>query len=156
MCIGVLTPLLVLYPNGANWTGQNHWKEKDKPEIKLIQLFWPDQDLVSKKKLMSSNKKGFENFDWIVNWIIRLFRLQSGANREAEVQAEDEQAFLQRQLAALQAGAPAPRADSPLRATQRATSQVSVSIYFRQHIQPNRFNTATLLLYTFQDAFCHA
>lgn len=51
--------------------------------------------------------------------------VQSGGSREAEVQAEDEQAFLQRQLAALQAGTPAPRADSPLRATQRATQQVN-------------------------------
>ena len=50
-------------------------------------------------------------------------RPQSGGHRESEVSAEDEQSFLQRHLAALQAGAPAPRADSPLRA-QRSAAQL--------------------------------
>ncbi|GBP32115.1 Cytoplasmic dynein 1 light intermediate chain 2 [Eumeta japonica] len=50
---------------------------------------------------------------------IPIQSLKSGPSREPEIQAEDEQAFLQRQLAALQAGTPAPRAESPYRPTAR-------------------------------------
>ncbi|KOB69098.1 Cytoplasmic dynein 1 light intermediate chain 2, partial [Operophtera brumata] len=77
------------------------------------------RDVITQPAIRKSCKPDDYYRDVITQPAIR----KSGGNREAEVQAEDEQAFLQRQLAALQAGTPAPRADSPLRATQRAAQQ---------------------------------
>ncbi|PZC80286.1 hypothetical protein B5X24_HaOG214985 [Helicoverpa armigera] len=87
----------------------------------LIPAGW---DSMKKISILYENMQSCKPDDYYRDVIVQPVIRKSGANREAEVQAEDEQAFLQRQLAALQAGAPAPRADSPLRATQRATAQL--------------------------------
>ncbi|KAF9812064.1 hypothetical protein SFRURICE_021421, partial [Spodoptera frugiperda] len=84
-----------------------------------------DAVLIMKKiSILYENMQTCKPDDYYRDIIVQPVIRKSGANREAEVQAEDEQAFLQRQLAALQAGAPAPRADSPLRATQRSAAQL--------------------------------
>ncbi|XP_063358989.1 cytoplasmic dynein 1 light intermediate chain 2 [Cydia amplana] len=84
----------------------------------LIPAGW---DSMKKISILYENMQSCKPDDYYRDIIVQPTTRKSGANREAEVAAEDEQAFLQRQLAALQAGAPAPRADSPLRAAQRAT-----------------------------------
>ncbi|KAI8427460.1 hypothetical protein MSG28_001995 [Choristoneura fumiferana] len=88
----------------------------------LIPAGW---DSMKKISILYENMQSCKPDDYYRDIIVQPpATRKSGASREAEVNAEDEQAFLQRQLAALQAGAPAPRADSPMRAAQRATAQL--------------------------------
>ncbi|XP_028165679.1 cytoplasmic dynein 1 light intermediate chain 1 [Ostrinia furnacalis] len=88
----------------------------------LIPAGW---DSMKKISILYENMQSCKPDDYYRDVIVQPAIRKSGASREAEVQAEDEQAFLQRQLAALQAGSPAPaRADSPLRATHRAAAQL--------------------------------
>ncbi|CAH0404600.1 unnamed protein product [Chilo suppressalis] len=88
----------------------------------LIPAGW---DSMKKISILYENMQSCKPDDYYRDVIVQPAIRKSGTSREAEVQAEDEQAFLQRQLAALQAGTPAPpRADSPLRATHRAQAQL--------------------------------
>ncbi|XP_045458869.1 cytoplasmic dynein 1 light intermediate chain 2 [Melitaea cinxia] len=87
----------------------------------LIPAGW---DSMKKISILYENMQTCKPDDYYRDVIVQPATRKSGGHREAEVAAEDEQAFLQRQLAALQAGAPAPRADSPLRAAQRTTAQL--------------------------------
>ncbi|XP_037302893.1 cytoplasmic dynein 1 light intermediate chain 2-like [Manduca sexta] len=87
----------------------------------LIPAGW---DSMKKISILYENMQSCKPDDYYRDIIVQPATRKSGGSREAEVQAEDEQAFLQRQLAALQAGAPAPRADSPLRTAQRTTQQL--------------------------------
>lgn len=87
----------------------------------LIPAGW---DSMKKISILYENMQSCKPDDYYRDVIVQPAVRKSGGSREAEVQAEDEQAFLQRQLAALQAGTPAPRADSPLRVAQRTTPQL--------------------------------
>ncbi|CAK1603534.1 unnamed protein product [Parnassius mnemosyne] len=87
----------------------------------LIPAGW---DSMKKISILYENMQSCKPDDYYRDIIVQPATRKSGGLREAEVCAEDEQAFLQRQLAALQAGAPAPRADSPLRAAQRTAAQL--------------------------------
>ncbi|CAH2065986.1 unnamed protein product, partial [Iphiclides podalirius] len=87
----------------------------------LIPAGW---DSMKKISILYENMQSCKPDDYYRDIIVQPATRKSGGLREAEVCAEDEQAFLQRQLAALQAGAPAPRADSPLRTAQRTAAQL--------------------------------
>lgn len=74
--------------------------------------------------------------------------LQSGSSREAEVHAEDEQSFLQRQLGALQGTGPGtglqppggphpPRGESPLRSAARTPGQINAQSSPKKVINKN-------------------
>ncbi|XP_068621271.1 cytoplasmic dynein 1 light intermediate chain 2 [Battus philenor] len=87
----------------------------------LIPAGW---DSMKKISILYENMQSCKPDDYYRDIIVQPATRKSGGLREAEVCAEDEQAFLQRQLAALQAGSPAPRADSPLRTAQRTAAQL--------------------------------
>ncbi|XP_048482713.1 cytoplasmic dynein 1 light intermediate chain 2 isoform X4 [Plutella xylostella] len=86
----------------------------------LIPAGW---DSMKKISILYENLQTCKPDDYYRDVIVQPATRKSGCHREAEVSAEDEQTFLQRQLTALQAGA-APRADSPLRAAARPSTQL--------------------------------
>ncbi|XP_045511723.1 cytoplasmic dynein 1 light intermediate chain 2 [Colias croceus] len=87
----------------------------------LIPAGW---DSMKKISILYENMQTCKPDDYYRDVIVQPASRKSGGHREAEITSEDEQTFLQRQLSALQAGAAAPRADSPLRAAQRTAAQL--------------------------------